>query len=130
MGRVNQKSFKPMMWGIIIVLIAVVFIPACTKQKINEGVAYYTCGMHPSVNIKPAEYAKGQTQCPICNMDLVPVKKASESTNMVALDGTTMTHETTKPRLEVPQEQLKRAGVLTERLKRRLLCNARYCFEF
>jgi hypothetical protein len=35
--------------------------------------------MHPSVRVSPEEYEKGMTQCPICNMDLVPVYAEKEA---------------------------------------------------
>ncbi|HOO78694.1 MAG TPA: efflux RND transporter periplasmic adaptor subunit [bacterium] len=41
----------------------------------ETDILYYTCGMHPSVHITPEAYAAGQTQCPICSMDLIPVTK-------------------------------------------------------
>lgn len=46
-----------------------------SKREEGENILYWTCGMHPSVNVTPEEYEKGQTKCPICHMDLVPVHK-------------------------------------------------------
>jgi RND family efflux transporter MFP subunit len=46
-----------------------------SKKEEGEDILYWTCGMHPSVNVTPEQYDKGQTKCPICNMDLVPVHK-------------------------------------------------------
>jgi len=43
------------------------------KSEQITGIKSYTCGMHPSVNVSPEEYAKGATSCPICNMNLTPV---------------------------------------------------------
>ena len=43
------------------------------------GVAYYTCGMHPGVRVSPEEYNKGNVNCPICNMSLVPVQKEGKA---------------------------------------------------
>ncbi|NQT23568.1 MAG: efflux RND transporter periplasmic adaptor subunit [Candidatus Omnitrophica bacterium] len=69
----------------VILLVAVVFsITSCGKEGLSSRIAggshkkeilYYTCGMHPSVKVTPAEYKKGQVNCPICNMKLVPVYK-------------------------------------------------------
>ncbi len=42
-----------------------------TSEK--PEITYWTCGMHPSVKVKPVEYEEGSTKCPICAMDLVPV---------------------------------------------------------
>ncbi|UCC95619.1 MAG: efflux RND transporter periplasmic adaptor subunit [Candidatus Omnitrophota bacterium] len=36
-------------------------------------ILYYTCGMHPSVRVNPADYEKGNKNCPICQMALIPV---------------------------------------------------------
>jgi multidrug efflux pump subunit AcrA (membrane-fusion protein) len=43
-----------------------------TKSE-DSPIDYYTCGMHPSVHISLDEYKKGNTTCPICNMNLTPV---------------------------------------------------------
>jgi len=40
-----------------------------TDSETGEQIAYYTCGMHPSVK------ADEPGKCPICHMDLVPVPK-------------------------------------------------------
>src|SRR5439155_5421116 len=49
-------------------------IPACKREapagSANSDVAYYTCTMHPSVRSQDPK-----AKCPICGMDLVPVKK-------------------------------------------------------
>lgn len=53
-------------------------------------ILYYTCGMHPSVKVKPDEYDRGNKNCPICNMFLVPVyektKGATTDENVVSID--------------------------------------------
>ena len=53
-------------------------------------ILYYTCGMHPSVKVKPDEYDRGIKNCPICNMFLVPVyekiKGATIDANIVSID--------------------------------------------
>jgi Cu(I)/Ag(I) efflux system membrane fusion protein len=41
----------------------------------EKEILYYTCGMHPSVRVTPEDYKKGNTSCPICHMDLIPVYK-------------------------------------------------------
>lgn len=45
-----------------------------------EGVAYYTCSMHPSVR----EAEPGQ--CPICSMDLIPVSNEQVSSGVITVD--------------------------------------------
>ena len=52
--------------------------PPVSKTSAEKEILYYTCGMHPSVRISPEEYDKGSVNCPICNMNLVPVYKEKE----------------------------------------------------
>jgi len=49
------------------------------KATVEKEIHYYTCGMHPSVRVKPEDYEAGNNKCPICNMDLVPVYKEDEA---------------------------------------------------
>jgi len=70
----------------VAILIAMLFsVTSCgektsTPSQVGESskggeVLYYTCGMHPSVRVSPEEYNKGNVNCPICNMKLIPVHK-------------------------------------------------------
>ena len=45
-----------------------------------EGIAYYTCSMHPSVR------EAGPGQCPICSMDLTPVSKEQVASGVITID--------------------------------------------
>lgn len=54
-------------------------------QTGQKEILYYTCGMHPSVNVSPEEYEQGKTKCPICNMDLVPVHKEAENAEQAGI---------------------------------------------
>src|SRR5438094_9727928 len=58
---------------LLIALVALLFVAAsCGKSggsRKPSNVDYYTCTMHPSV------HAQTPGKCPICSMDLVPVKK-------------------------------------------------------
>jgi Cu(I)/Ag(I) efflux system membrane fusion protein len=49
------------------------------QESAEKKILYYTCGMHPSVRVKPEDYEAGNNKCPICNMDLVPVYKEEEA---------------------------------------------------
>lgn len=54
-------------WIVPILLIVGVGFVACNKKDPN--VLYYTCPMHPQIQkVEPGS-------CPICGMDLEPVKK-------------------------------------------------------
>jgi membrane fusion protein, copper/silver efflux system len=44
---------------------------ATSATAAPDDVAYYTCAMHPSVHLSDPD-----AKCPICGMDLLPVKKA------------------------------------------------------
>jgi len=52
---------------------------AAQEQKLQQEILYYTCGMHPSVRVTPEDYEKGNKNCPICNMDLIPVYRETQS---------------------------------------------------
>src|SRR5437867_8518424 len=64
-------------WVTVVLAIAGVLVLAlttvsCKKQAAGKppDVDYYTCTMHPSVKSQDPN-----AKCPICSMDLVPVKK-------------------------------------------------------
>jgi Cu(I)/Ag(I) efflux system membrane fusion protein len=54
-------------------------VMAAEKQP---AILYYTCGMHPSVRVSVEDFERGNTNCPICNMDLVPVYKEQDGIEM------------------------------------------------
>jgi len=85
-----NKLKKPIAYSLKLIAIAALLIPlvSCGRKDISPegrisqeegGVAYYTCGMHPSVRVSPEEYNKGNVNCPICNMKLVPVQKEGKA---------------------------------------------------
>jgi multidrug efflux pump subunit AcrA (membrane-fusion protein) len=47
-------------------------LPASVTGQQESEIAYWTCGMHPSVR------AEEPGKCPICNMDLVPARAGEE----------------------------------------------------
>jgi len=81
----------------VVLLVSSLFLVSCktseerqakhlTGQKTvqeKEGL-YYTCGMHPSVRVSAEDYEKGNTNCPICNMGLVPVYRDNQAEKMEA----------------------------------------------
>src|SRR6266436_9248209 len=72
-----RHSITPVLLVVFITILAVFFVAGC-KQGGAEGkpadVDYYTCTMHPSVKKQsPTD------KCPICSMDLTPVKKKGAS---------------------------------------------------
>lgn len=61
-------------WSLVAGILTILFVVGalgCTKP--DEGIAYWTCAMHPQI------HEDGPGQCPICKMTLVPVKKAAEA---------------------------------------------------
>ena len=90
MNCCGKSKFTKYVWVLLglVVLIAVIFsLTSCGRKEptgsaqvsdvsTEKEILYYTCGMHPSVRVSPAEYEKGKTNCPICNMNLVPVYSA------------------------------------------------------
>jgi len=65
--------FYPIFMLLSIGLLVPLVLSSCSKSNdktaANADVDYYTCTMHPSV------HSKDPGKCPICSMDLVPVKK-------------------------------------------------------
>jgi membrane fusion protein, copper/silver efflux system len=79
----NKKRIFTAGLGIIIIPFILLFIglSGCSqkadtsKEPGHSDISHYTCGMHPSVKVSVEDYDKGDVNCPICNMKLVPVKK-------------------------------------------------------
>lgn len=65
-----KKRLPKIIWiGVVLVVaLSSVFLISCrSENSAEEGVEYWTCGMHPQVRAdKPGD-------CPICGMDLIPV---------------------------------------------------------
>jgi RND family efflux transporter MFP subunit len=68
------RSVRPAGLGVLLALPAALFLLAsCAKRTettLPPDVDYFTCTMHPSVKTR-----NPKDKCPICSMDLVPVKK-------------------------------------------------------
>lgn len=102
-------------------LIALLFaLPACGSKSSGSSkpadVDYYTCTMHPSV------HAEAPGKCPICSMDLVPVKKGAGAEAMplaAAKQSGPQTHEFT-----VPVERQQQIGVTYATVERKPLNHA------
>src|SRR2546426_2476608 len=78
---INPDSPRRSRWAALSLLLlagfAALFLASCKKGGADAkpaNVDYYTCTMHPSVKKQsPTD------KCPICSMDLTPVKKKGES---------------------------------------------------
>src|SRR6266487_4700594 len=79
----------------------------CKKQDgatKPDNVDYYTCTMHPSVKSKDPK-----AKCPMCSMDLTPVKKRqAEGTN--AADAASVHAGHTAPMSKAPPDGLPGSG--------------------
>src|SRR5256885_3147069 len=98
----------------LIAVIAVAFVAACSKTSTPPkppDVDYYTCTMHPSV------HAEAPGKCPICGMELVPVKKRGGGAPSASPSGTqtTANHE-----FVVPVDRQQQIGVTYAKVERRL----------
>src|SRR5437763_5827967 len=75
--KLNSKNFWLRLLSLILLCGSVLWTTSCSKGGAGgkpADVDYYTCTMHPSVKKQnPTD------KCPICSMDLVPVKKKSDS---------------------------------------------------
>ena len=83
-----KHKYRLLIWGAILVATGLL-LTACSdgadpaavadeagaEQSAEKEILYYTCGMHPSVNVSVEDFEAGNEKCPICNMDLVPVYK-------------------------------------------------------
>jgi multidrug efflux pump subunit AcrA (membrane-fusion protein) len=91
----NTKKFLIVGIGAIFIL-AMSFSVSCKRSETKIGEAqevaqskpgekeilYYTCGMHPTVRVTPEDYEQGNSSCPICHMDLIPVYKEQAGMDM------------------------------------------------
>src|SRR3989338_2379834 len=77
----NKKIIASMLVFILFIIGGIV-LNGCAKklEESSRTTKYWTCGMHPSVRVSDAEYRRGKTNCPICNMPLIPVEEETTST--------------------------------------------------
>src|SRR5436189_1371532 len=86
---------------VLVTTVAALFLASCRKGSVAvkpDDVDYYTCTMHPSVKKQnPTD------KCPICSMDLVPVKKRSVGASEGGSVGASGTpHAQHAPRSDAP----------------------------
>jgi len=87
------------------------------QKTVEKEILYYTCGMHPSVRVSPEDFEKGNKNCPICNMGLVPVYK--EGTEMAEMEAGE--HEEMVTQVKLSPEARALAMVKTEEIQFRPL---------
>lgn len=114
--KLNPMKKSLMLLKILLLTTAAMAIAtACKKQDAEAkpaDVDYYTCTMHPSVRSQ-----NPHDKCPICGMDLVPIKKKiGPGTN----SPTTLNEEETIPgEFTVPIKRLQQIGVTYAKVDRR-----------
>src|ERR1700731_535868 len=99
----------------LLAIVAFALVTACSKTAAPtkpSDVDYYTCTMHPSV------HAEAPGKCPICGMELVPVKKRDGGAPSAAPSGT---QTTANREFVVPVERQQQIGVTYAKGERRLL---------
>jgi len=81
-GKSKNSKYILLVVGLITLSAVGFSLTSCGRREVPSGtpketavdeIAYYTCGMHPSVKVSVEEYKKNAPNCPICNMKLVPV---------------------------------------------------------
>ncbi|MCF7916771.1 MAG: efflux RND transporter periplasmic adaptor subunit [Candidatus Omnitrophica bacterium] len=82
-----------------------------TKTDGKQEILYYTCGMHPSVRVSPKDYKAGNTKCPICAMDLVPVYAQEDE------QGVEGKNDLAGEVVKISSQQIKRVGIETYQVK-------------
>ncbi|MEO8426269.1 MAG: efflux RND transporter periplasmic adaptor subunit, partial [Verrucomicrobiota bacterium] len=111
-------------WGAlslaIVAVVATLFLASCKKSGADAkpaDVDYYTCTMHPSVKKQnPTD------KCPICSMDLTPVKKKDDSAAghmPEAMAQSATTNENTPSEFSVPVERQHQIGVTYGTIEKR-----------
>jgi len=125
-----SKSKKFLIAALIFLALGVAFIScrkaeekveAAVQQKESEKeILYYTCGMHPSVRVSPEDYEKGNKNCPICNMELIPVYK-EEAATMEMEAGEHIEHKEMAPEIKLSPRAQILASVKTEGIQFRHL---------
>ena len=96
-------------------VVAFALVAACSKTPASSkpaDVDYYTCTMHPSV------HAEAPGKCPICGMELVPVKKRDGGAPSASPGGT---QTSANREFMVPVERQQQIGVTYVKVERRPL---------
>jgi len=114
-----MKKFITYDLRFVTILFLIFLLTGCSQVKSSESqvsnsqehIEYYTCGMHPSVNISVEEYNKGNKSCPICNMNLTPVYKEIEVKEVDKPEGAV-------GRIKIKSKEVALAGVRNEPVRK------------
>src|SRR5580698_4484857 len=97
--------------GVLVAFAALFILSSCQPSEAPSkpaDVDYYTCTMHPSVKSQDPK-----AKCPICSMDLVPVKKkgVANTNGTNAAMPATMSGDEKPGEFNVPVERQQQIGV-------------------
>jgi membrane fusion protein, copper/silver efflux system len=88
--------------------LAAIFFTSCNRSPADAkpaDVDYYTCTMHPSVKSKDPK-----AKCPICSMDLTPVKKKDvQASERPSVEASATPHAPDAPRSDAPRSDAPRS---------------------
>src|SRR5438093_11294064 len=112
-SNISVSPRRPRWAALAVALVAglsAFFLASCRKGGADAkpaDVDYYTCTMHPSVKKQnPTD------KCPICSMDLVPVKKREATASERRSVETSHVHDAPRSTLHAQHE----VGVVRERI--------------
>lgn len=123
MNCCGRSKFVKYIWlliGLIILAVVISSLTSCSKKEsavssqvskesIEKEIVHYTCGMHPSVKVSPKEYNRGNVNCPICNMKLIPVYR-KDAKDEEEIDKS----KDVVSRVKIKGDEIRLAGVKTE----------------
>ncbi|MFH1905261.1 MAG: efflux RND transporter periplasmic adaptor subunit [bacterium] len=127
MSCCGSSKFNKYMWiliGLIILAAVISSLTSCSKKEsavssqvskesVEKEIVHYTCGMHPSVKVSPEEYNRGNVNCPICNMKLIPVYR-EDAKDEEEIDKS----KDVVSRVKIKGEQIRLAGVKTKPVRK------------
>ncbi|MCP5467802.1 MAG: hypothetical protein H7A32_00860 [Deltaproteobacteria bacterium] len=101
-----KKSSLFLSLPILFILTLFFILPACQNEKAPSDISHYTCPMHPQIKMdQPGS-------CPICGMDLIPVRAKQESVSKKAPSNQESQHShTNHQKMDHSQQDQKDAGI-------------------
>jgi len=112
--------------GFVFLLVTGLLFYGCGQKEksptgVSEEIAYWTCAMHPSVRVSPQEYNSGRKNCPICGMDLIPVKKSEKGKDTSSEPKTMSQEPASEVKVKISPQEIRSAGVRTSQVAYRHL---------
>lgn len=95
---------------LILLLATPAFLVSCKGGK-DPNIEHYTCPMHPQIKMD------NPGQCPICGMDLIPVKKDTSEDHSAHSDH--QEKNSSSQQIKINPRYVQNIGVLTEKVQKR-----------